>query len=312
MGIVSAAAYHAGKFLQEQDLLPESRCCAWCQFEGLRSRLLAVQRNPDVWLLKCPQCRAVSTSRVATDAAIDTYYSSYYVEDLAKRVTCGNPQYHARHICRFAKPETQSPRINLLDFGGGDGSISLAVAVELAEHTTRPIDILVVDYNERLVVSPKPQIALQHMPRIEQLPAGRTFDIVLASAILEHLATPAPTTKRLLGMLTPGGYFYARTPWMVPLLQTLNRAGISMDFTFPAHFHDLGQDFWSKILPTLGMSDREWTLARSRPSLVETSFSECVLRTLASHILKAPWWVFGNSYQFTGGWEVFIKRKPVQ
>jgi hypothetical protein len=98
---------------------------------------------------------------------------------------------------------------------------------------------------------------------------------------------------------------------MVPLLRLLKRLQISMDFTFPAHFHDLGQDFWQNVIPTLGMADQEWTVVHSHPSLVETSFAQNFLRTLLSYVMKAPWWVFGFYYRFTGGWEVFIRRKPV-
>jgi SAM-dependent methyltransferase len=311
MGIVSAAAYHSGRFLQEQDLLPESQCCPWCRFRGPRERLLAVQWNPDVWLLGCPVCHAVSTSRVATEAAIDAYYATYYSENAATRVTCGNPERHARHICRYTELGARSPRIALLDFGGGDGSISHAVALELARNTGASIDIVVVDYNARLVASANPRVTLAHAFNLEQVPDGRAFDIVLASAILEHLTEPAQVTRRLLGMMKAGGYFYARTPCMVPLLRLLRRLRISMDFTFPAHFHDLGQDFWQNVIQTLGMPDQEWTVVHSNPSLVETSFSQNFLRTLLSYVMKAPWWAFRFYYRFTGGWEVFIRRNSV-
>lgn len=310
MSVVSAAAYHSGRFLQENDLLPESQCCPWCRFSGTREQLLSVQQSPDVWLLGCPVCHAVSTSRVATEAAIDAYYASYYSESASRRVTCGNPGRHARHICSYTKFDSQTTRISILDFGGGDGSISHAVALELARHTRASIDITVVDYNERLVHPANPRVTLEHAFNLDELSKRQTFDIVLASAILEHLTEPAETTRRLLEMLNPGGYFYARTPCMVPLLRLLKRIQISIDFTFPAHFHDLGQDFWRNVLATLGMAGQEWTVLSNRPSLVETSFSENLSRTLLSYVMKAPWWVLGSSYRFTGGWEVFIHREP--
>jgi SAM-dependent methyltransferase len=308
---ISAAVYHAGKFLQEHDLLPESRACPWCKFAGHRAPVLSLQANPDVWLLKCPVCYAVSTSRVATESAIDSYYASYYSDAAKHQVTCGDPSHHGRHICRYAKLRPGLPRITMLDFGGGDGSIGYAVGVELAKRSNAPIDIVVVDYNKSLMVPTHPQVTLSHASTLQEVAENKVFDLVLASAILEHLPEPAEITRKLLQRLAPHGYFYARTPYMAPLLRLLSRVRIAADFTFPAHFHDLGQDFWERILPTLEMASEVWTLVRSRPSLVETSFSEHAGRTILAHAMKAPWWLLRRSYPLLGGWEVFIHRNRI-
>jgi len=311
MGRVSAAAYHQGRFLQEQELLAEYRHCPWCRFDGTRQRVLEIQRSPDVWLLECPRCHAVSASRPATDAALAAYYASYYAESAAIRVTCGNPRHHARHICRHARALRRLAMVNLLDYGGGDGSIGHAVALELLKAGCGRIDLLVVDYNDRLIQPAHPAIALSHASALEQVPRERNFDLVMAGAILEHLPEPADVTRRLLQSLSPGGFFYARTPNVVSLLRVSSRMGISYDFTFPAHFHDLGQSFWENVLPALQMAGKEWVLVGSRPSVVETSFSDKFLRTLVSYAIKAPWWLLGKFYPFTGGWEVFIRRSVV-
>lgn len=309
--MVSAALYHAGKFLQEQELLPESKPCPWCKFAGRRARVLPLQKSPDVWLLKCPACYAVSASRVASEAALETYYSSYYSAATVNRVTCGNPSHLGRHICRHAKLPRSLPKIAVLDFGGGDGSVSHAVGAEYAKRRGVPVNIVVVDYNKTLIVPAHPRMTLSHKSTILEISGGEHFDLVLASAILEHLPEPAEIARKLLGLLAPGGYFYARTPYVAPLLRLLSRMHIAYDFTFPAHFHDLGQDFWDHILTTLDMTSGEWALERSRPSLVETSFSGNFGRTVLSHVMKAPWWILRRSYSLLGGWEVFIRRKLV-
>ena len=309
MAKVSAAAYHAGKFLQEHELLPESTACPWCKFAGNRALSLPLQKSPDVWLLRCPACLADSASRVATEGAIDTYYASYYADTSVNRVTCGNPSRLARHVCRHAKLPRSLPKITVLDFGGGDGSISHAVGVEYAKHRSVPVDIIVVDYNKNLVAPAHPLVTLSHRSTLAEIPERPQFDLVLASAILEHLPEPALITRKLLGTLAPGGCFYARTPYMVPLLRLFSRLHITYDFTFPAHFHDLGQDFWERILSTLDMAPGEWALVRSQPSPVETSFSDNFVRTVLSHVMKAPWWILRRSYPYVGGWEVSIQRK---
>jgi SAM-dependent methyltransferase len=301
MSIVSAAAYHAGKYLPEEDLLPESLVCPWCRFSGARNRVLPLQRDPDVWLLECPRCHARSASRAATESALDAYYASYFPDGTEQCVTCGSPGRHAKHILRYVKT-TASP-IAMLDYGGGDGSISHAVATEIS----RPANIVVVDYNEQLVSSENPLVTLAHARTLDDV--SGTFDLVLASAILEHLPEPAEITRRLLYMLNPGGFFYARTPCVVSLLKLFSRMNLSYDFTFPAHFHDLGQDFWSNILSTIGVDSEEWRIVASRPSVVETSFSDKPVRTAVSYAIKAPWWILRGTYAFTGGWEVFIERR---
>jgi hypothetical protein len=196
----------------------------------------------------------------------------------------------------------------VLDFGGGDGSISYAVAVELGKQSNASIDIVVVDYNQVLVSPTHPRVTLSTASTFQEIPADQRFHLVLAGAILEHLPEPAEITRKLLGLLAPGGCFYARTPYVVPLLHMCRRVNLAFDFTFPGHFHDLGQDFWENILPTLNMASGDWTLVRSAPSVVETSFSEYFGRTLLAYAMKAPWWILRRSYPFVGGWEVFIHR----
>jgi len=306
---ISATVSHAGKFLQEHELLPEARFCSWCNFGGNRARILPLQSSPDVWLLKCPACHAVSASRVAAEAALVSYYTSYYSDTALRRVTCGSPSRHARHICRNLKLPPNLSRIEVLDFGGGDGSISHAVAVELGKQSNAPIDIVVVDYNQVLVSPIHPRVTLSNASNFQDIPTDRRFHLVLASAIIEHLPDPAEITRKLLSALAPGGCFYARTPYVVPLLQICRRLNMPFDFTFPGHFHDLGQDFWENILGTLNMASGDWTLARSAPSVVETSFSEYFGRTLLAYGIKAPWWILRRSYPLVGGWEVFILRK---
>ncbi len=307
--MISATAYHVGKFLSQDQLLGESRNCSWCGYSGERKRVLALQKSPDVYLLSCPGCHGISSSRVATASAIDAYYATYYSETQESLVTCGNPERFARHICRGVQIDAAGSTVRVLDFGGGDGSIGEAVGRIVAERTGAAAAITVVDYNAQLVTPKSPRISLVHEPDLTKISSGPGFHVVLASGILEHLPEPADVTRRLLRSLVHGGYFYARTPTVVPLLRMLKRFGIAIDFTFPAHFHDLGQAFWENVINTLGLATSEWRIVRSRPSLVETSFSEHFLRTIAAYTLKAPWWVFGSNYTFTGGWEVLIQHE---
>jgi hypothetical protein len=92
---------------------------------------------------------------------------------------------------------------------------------------------------------------------------------------------------------------------MLPLMKLLARFGIRLDFTFPAHLYDFGQEFWSKIFVK---SIPNFKLIVSRPSMVETTFAQNFLRTLIAYILKAPWYVFRKHYGLVGGWEIFAVK----
>ncbi len=113
---------------------------------------------------------------------------------------------------------------------------------------------------------------------------------------------------RLLSALRPGGLFYARTPAVAPMLRVLQRVGLPTDFTYPAHVHDMGEAYWCNILRLLPAEFRDYSVVWSRPSIVETTLRKNALRTVAAHVLKAPWHILGTRYQFVGGWEVLISR----
>ncbi|MDT8855872.1 methyltransferase domain-containing protein [Paracoccaceae bacterium Fryx2] len=46
--------------------------------------------------------------------------------------------------------------------------------------------------------------------------APRTFDIILANQVWEHLDRPYAATRNVLAMLRPGGHFWVATPFFLP------------------------------------------------------------------------------------------------
>jgi hypothetical protein len=135
------------------------------------------------------------------------------------------------------------------------------------------------------------------------------YDLVLASAILEHIPDLYPVLTRLFQLVREGGWFYARTPWVLPLASVVR----NFDITFPAHVHDLGNDFWSRVPEVFGLRPRHY---RSATSPVETSFEGSFMRTLAAHLLKFPSRVEhavspvsrkNRIWKLVGGWEVICQ-----
>ncbi|EGV19350.1 class I SAM-dependent methyltransferase [Thiocapsa marina] len=243
-----------------------------------------------------------------TERALAEYYGNYYnsscLSSRDDKVTFASVSRFAKHLAaKFVQYQSDSS-ISILDFGGGDGSISHAVAVELLKTCNR-VDISVVDYTEHLIVPRDKRISISRKDNLAEI--SSEYSIVIASAIIEHLPKPRDTLSGLLERLKPGGVFYARTPYVVPLMTLLSPIGIKLDLTYPAHVHDLGQEFWESYFARVA-TPNSFRILQSKPSIVATNFREHFLTTLAAYLLKAPWYLIGRSYKFVGGWEVFVRK----
>lgn len=256
-------------------------------------------------LLSCMACGGYSASRMPTPEALRDYYREYY-KGTDRHVTFDRPERLALHIFRRAFPAVSKRRIDLLDFGGGDADMTRWIASRLVERGATGVRILLVDYNTDVPPPDSPRVSLDRVESLEGVEAA-AFDLVLASAILEHIPRPRRDLIRLFHALRPGGVFYARTPSIVPLLKIAKRWRVPCDFTFPGHVHDLGQKFWASILSHLPL-EHSMAVLDARPSLVETTFGKHPVRTVAAHLLKAPWRVLGRSYGLIGGWGGFFRR----
>jgi SAM-dependent methyltransferase len=163
-----------------------------------------------------------------------------------------------------------------------------------------------VDYNDKIVASGIPGIQIRHSHDLQAI-KNQGFDLIIASAIIEHIPYPADSLAIMFSCLNQEGFFYARTPYVLPLLKAAQHVGISLDFTYPSHLHDLGPEFWDNIILELGINGN-FTI-KSQPSMVETTFRESIPRAILTYLLKFPWRFFPRSYKYIGGWEIFIKKE---
>ncbi len=303
-----STAFHEGRHLTEDLLAPPAGECPICGSHE-RTAVLAVQRAPLVELLACARCRAHSVSRMPTSEALDDYYSTYYETGREAAVTTDDPARLARRIASYC---ASTNRLRILDFGGGDGSVAVEIATAIVGNQGSA-DIIVVDYEQDRDVATPSSTVVTWQPSLEQV-ADRRFDLVLASAVLEHLPGPTPVLIDLLSRLTPGGIFYARTPYVAPLMRIAHRVHSSFDFTFPAHLHDLGQPFWDSLLDWLPTESLDFPVTQvgSRPSPLETSLASNPTRTIVAAVLKAPWHVLGSRYTLVGGWEAVYQADAGQ
>lgn len=291
------------------------RDCPVCGSTQPRRQVGFVQSDPTIGLLRCCRCRAVSASHLPTPAFLADYYRnvfsdlySPYNQGHEHDITFSDPGRFVRHLLRDLKLAVPAAgqRVRIIDFGGGDGTLSLMLAQQLAG--AAGIDIVIVDYGSKVVVAPSERITVTKVATLDGV--TQAADIVLASASIEHVGHAEPVIRKVLSLLKPGGWFYARTPYIVPL----KRLVPSIDIGYPAHVHDMGMDFWNRLPQTFG-ADLE--LIRSRPSIVQVTFSVSAPRWLVSHALKFPAHVecalFPRKkwllWPFVGGWEAMFRRR---
>lgn len=234
------------------------------------------------------------------------YYAQYYAGTELKTTT-SNARYFAHHVTAPMPGLLRSGPVRILDYGGGDGSLAYAIAREIIDRAgdNREVQIDLVDYEAPRSFD-DPRVIVRGRDNLDEIEGS--YDLVLASAVLEHVPEVNAVIRKLAGSAGPGAYFYARTPFMIPLARLLG----NLDLTYPAHVHDMGSSFWNRFIPTFGLKAE---MIVSRPSLIETTFSEAPARTIAAFLMKLPSHLelavrrspTDPIWKLVGGWEVVLR-----
>ena len=294
--------------LKENDFISINKC-RFCG--GTLSVLGIFRKQPLIHHVICKNCCAISYDKILKQDKLDEWYAGYYADigdksDENKHITFFGVNRFAKRLKKIVensiKFNSVNEEVSILDFGGGDGAIAYAFSKEI-KNKYKKISITVVDYNNSLYKSNDENIAMAHVDSVYHIVDSQKYNIIIASAILEHLPNLHEDFNWLKKHLASGGLLYIRTPYCYPLFKALRKIGIEYDVVFPDHIWDLGAKFYDRL------EDDKLKLIISRPSIVETTFKSNFFQTLAAYILKAPGYFFKN-WPFAVGWEaVFIKRK---
>jgi SAM-dependent methyltransferase len=304
---VNATVFHAGRHLSPEELYDHARTCPICLRERAGRVVMRVQRSPDVELLECENCGGCSTSSMPRPEILADFYRSYYDSSAAK-TTYDDVSRLGRHIEGCLRPNCLGDCPRILDFGGGDGALAVDVAQRLLlKSACLSAEICVVDFHQPRS-APHPKITIACCDSLEKV-SGQ-FDLVIASAVLEHIPEVNPVFRRLISLVRAGGWFYARTPYVAPFAFL----PFKMDFTFPGHVHDLGPRFWDRVLETFSLKGE---ILRSAPSPVETILSKHFFRTIAAAALRfparlecrlrSPGSLRRRGWNLVGGWEILLR-----
>jgi 2-polyprenyl-3-methyl-5-hydroxy-6-metoxy-1,4-benzoquinol methylase len=317
MGVI-LSNFQEGKHLKINEIYDATNQCPVCLSKKERKILSAIQQDPEISFLICEDCCGVSASKMPTVEALREYYNNYYTgrEEEEEKITFHNSDRFASHLAKLMMSTGANfeNTITVLDLGGGDGSIALALARRLINDSGNNlrVDITVIDYIREDIIyrnnKINERIKFKILENINDI--NEKFNIFIASGVFEHIPELNGIIKKAFSLIKNSGFFYARTPFMIPFKRIIKE----LDLTYPAHVHQLGSCFWGRFAKQFRLNIK---MIVSKPAITETVFSKDFVRTLASYVFKTPAYIElmlrGNKrenglfYNFYGSWEVLFQ-----
>lgn len=302
------------RVIKREDLERVTMCgvCGGRRFKNLSE----FSKECEINFVQCSHCKAVTYDKKLRQDKLDELYAQYEYYDgqneEGENVTFYGCKRFAKHLYKLFKRAggRKKKQMDILDFGGGDGSMAAAFAEYLLQYGyCKKIRIMVVDYCTRLCVPGSKAVRIERTDSLELLSEKAAYDFVIASAVMEHLQEPGVSAKKIFDMLKEGGIVYFRTPYKYPLKRILEKAGFDLDMEYPEHIWDFGGDsWWRRLTKYINYTGNNIITVCSRPSIVEKTFSSHFFVAFISYMMKAPWYIW-HKWPYVGGWETVYKKK---
>lgn len=303
--MLNKSKYNRRETLKEDQLDARIEKCPFCSSSDT-NKIGIIQKEPEINAVECNKCKIGFVDRQPAEHFLHEYYRDYYKK--SKRCTTVESSILSKHIIKQIGEQSYFENYSLLDFGGGDGSVSQTIGQYLIKNDLAgKINIVNVDFHPSSLKNDSGRITLEHFNSLDQLRLEHKFDLIIASAILEHVKNPAGISLKLLNSLKSGGKCYFRTPYIYPFFKIFRFIRMSIDIQFPGHLFDMGNLFWSSFLKNQNLS-KDFHLIKSQTSLVETLLKEDPVKSTISYLLKLPSRNLKNHYHLAGGWEVIIEK----
>jgi SAM-dependent methyltransferase len=296
------------KLVSSEEIYEATKVCPTCGNLALRVPVCKIQTEPLIEFLYCNNCKGYSASKMPTDKYLASYYNNYnYYANSDKKITFYSKiERFAQHICKYIKIDPKQTHFKIMDFGGGDGSIALHLAKKILDQNINivKIHVLLVDFNLEKDFD-SPSIDFRCVKKIDEVDSS--FDIIIASAILEHIPDLDNNLRKIINLISKGGYFYVRVPYLIPFKKIFK----NLPLQYPAHVHDLGPSFWNRIINRYNL---DASIIISHPPLAETEFKERFLYTLFGYLFKFPAFLERKLrsnpkdyiWNYVAGWEIII------
>ena len=196
-------------------------------------------------------------------------------------------------------------KFRILDYGGGDGSIAIQVRDNMKKIESREFELQVFE-TESIMDSIKKSEYCQYIFTENEIKGD--FNLIIASAVLEHLQNPLDTLIFLVDKLATGGVIYIRTPYVLPFHRLLNKLGVQIDFGFPAHFFDFSPKSWDFILNELKRSIPTLEVVHRNASIPEVGIKHSPFVAVLTILIKLPARIGFKYWPFSGGLEFMLKK----
>ncbi len=283
--------------------------CPYCTSNKC-SRVSIEESHERAYWYKCSECDLGFVNEVPSSTFLSNYYKNYYSNSDSPAITSDQSFAFVNHLENFIDKYligVHSVGISILDWGGGDGTLSILMAINmLNKYNQISISLCICDLNANNLIGNKFQIKEKFGDRLRiqtcaTLPdVDGVFDFVMCSAILEHVPEIRQNIESLDRLIAINGLIYFRTPYMLPFKTILRSA---FDMTYPAHIYDIGPNFYHHI-----SRKNNWTVIKIGASPVDTSFRIEPFRTFVAYFFKLLWRITKGRWKFIGGCELVAQK----